>query len=164
MANREYPLSCTCGQCRRCKKREADRRWRANLSPERRAEMLERAREYKAEWYRRLTPEQRREKEARRDPERVRQRDRERYKRHKAKYLARNKARDAKKKYATATINARLQRGTIVKPDACSDCGATGVKLTGHHEDYDKPLEVEWLCYSCHGKRHRTPDEDLVGI
>lgn len=26
--------------------------------------------------------------------------------------------------------------------------------MQGHHPDYSKPLEVEWLCPRCHGARH----------
>ena len=50
-----------------------------------------------------------------------------------------------------------VRSGRIEKPAECSDCGeATEAKrLTGHHNDYNKPYEVEWLCYVCHGKRHR---------
>ncbi len=52
-------------------------------------------------------------------------------------------------------INA-VQRGRIEKPDACSCCGKNtpGNILHGHHDDYSKPLEVDWLCASCHGLRH----------
>lgn len=51
-------------------------------------------------------------------------------------------------------LNAAVRRGDISKPEQCSECGE-GKKLTAHHNDYSKPLEVEWLCYECHGKRHR---------
>ncbi len=30
----------------------------------------------------------------------------------------------------------------------CSDCGET--KVEAHHEDYSKPLDVEWLCKKHH--------------
>ena len=34
--------------------------------------------------------------------------------------------------------------------------------VDGHHEDYDKPLEVIWLCRGCHTKRHLESREILV--
>ncbi|MCK5601035.1 hypothetical protein KAR91_04145 [Candidatus Pacearchaeota archaeon] len=46
-----------------------------------------------------------------------------------------------------------LRRGEIEKPLRCEKCNRKH-KLTAHHEDYSKPLEVEWLCYECHGQRH----------
>lgn len=42
----------------------------------------------------------------------------------------------------------------IVVPEACSSCGATDRRLHGHHEDYYRPLDVEWLCTVCHKHRH----------
>lgn len=47
-----------------------------------------------------------------------------------------------------------IARGQIVKPSACSECGWEG-RIHGHHSDYSKPFQVEWLCQICHGKRHR---------
>ena len=44
------------------------------------------------------------------------------------------------------------KRGRLVSPQACEGCGKTGLLLQGHHPDYSKPLEVEWLCASCHNR------------
>jgi hypothetical protein len=53
-------------------------------------------------------------------------------------------------------FNAALRSGEIVRGDACEACGGTGGKraLDGHHDDYTKPLDVRWLCRSCHGEVH----------
>ena len=43
--------------------------------------------------------------------------------------------------------------GKITKPKYCSCCGEIR-KLNGHHKDYNKPLEVIWLCPACHRFLH----------
>ena len=35
----------------------------------------------------------------------------------------------------------------------CEQCGA--LPADAHHDDYSKPLDVRWLCESCHGIEHR---------
>ena len=35
----------------------------------------------------------------------------------------------------------------------CERCGADK-NVEAHHEDYSKPLEVNWLCVTCHGHKH----------
>ena len=47
-----------------------------------------------------------------------------------------------------------IERGEITKPKVCSKCGNGGL-IDGHHEDYSKPLDVVWLCKSCHISLHR---------
>jgi hypothetical protein len=47
-----------------------------------------------------------------------------------------------------------IKEGKIIRPDTCEDCGANTF-VEGHHFDYSKPLEVKWLCRTCHGKVHR---------
>lgn len=47
-----------------------------------------------------------------------------------------------------------VANGTLIKPRACEDCGEVG-HITGHHDDYSKPLEVRWLCRACHSKADR---------
>ena len=36
----------------------------------------------------------------------------------------------------------------------CESCGADG-RLHAHHNLYEKPLMVEWLCPACHKQLHR---------
>lgn len=42
-----------------------------------------------------------------------------------------------------------------MKPKKCQECQQVA-RLYGHHNDYHKPLEVEWLCQPCHEKRHKA--------
>lgn len=66
-------------------------------------------------------------------------------------------ARHPEKARARKAVSNAVRSGTIVKPDACEDCGKTfedARKLHGHHEDYSKPLDVNWLCKDCHQARH----------
>lgn len=46
------------------------------------------------------------------------------------------------------------QSPEIHRPPECSSCGAVGGRIEGHHYDYSKPLELTWLCSSCHLKIH----------
>lgn len=43
------------------------------------------------------------------------------------------------------------RRGRIVQ-QPCVDCGSRESQM--HHEDYDAPLSVTWLCRRCHLARH----------
>lgn len=54
---------------------------------------------------------------------------------------------------AAAKVRYAVWSGKLVKPSACQECGAAG-PVQGHHHDYDKPLDVRWLCASCHAAEH----------
>jgi hypothetical protein len=78
---------------------------------------------------------------------------RERAKRYRAKWLANNQ----EKRAAHSLVQYALKSGKLVKPDTCEDCGSPpyGKKgLHAHHDDYLRPLEVNWLCPKCHVSRH----------
>ena len=45
-----------------------------------------------------------------------------------------------------------IKNGKLV-PGPCELCGSTRF-VDGHHDDYAKPLDVRWLCRSCHKKEH----------
>jgi hypothetical protein len=61
--------------------------------------------------------------------------------RHRNEYIARYK------------LNNEIKKGNIFRPKNCEQCGAFA-KIHGHHKDYSKPLEVNWLCSVCHAKEH----------
>lgn len=58
---------------------------------------------------------------------------------------------------ARVLLGKAVRDGRITKPDGCEDCGQVtpSRRLHGHHQDYSKPLDVEWLCKDCHWDRHR---------
>jgi len=45
-----------------------------------------------------------------------------------------------------------VRKGTLL-PQPCVRCGCE--QSLAHHEDYDKPLDVMWLCQPCHKQRHK---------
>jgi hypothetical protein len=52
-----------------------------------------------------------------------------------------------------AYANVYQRRGAL-KPQPCEDCGRSNVEK--HHADYSKPLDVTWLCRTCHLRRHEN--------
>jgi ribosomal protein S27AE len=63
-------------------------------------------------------------------------------------------AENSEKCSAQRKVRDAVKTGEVVKPSFCSSCGKRRV-LNGHHDDYAHPLDVRWLCNSCHGKEHR---------
>lgn len=57
-----------------------------------------------------------------------------------------------------AAVNAALKVAIIVKPMECSKClqAKRSYQLMAHHRDYSKPLEIKWLCCSCHRVGHNS--------
>ena len=50
------------------------------------------------------------------------------------------------------TVQRAVRRGLLTRPDTCSQCGASGL-IEGSHDDYSKPLDVQWLCVLCHRRK-----------
>ncbi len=63
------------------------------------------------------------------------------------------------KSAARTYVYAAIKEGILIRPLECSRC-LKECKSEAHHEDYMKPLEVIWLCRSCHGKEHRKHKDD----
>ena len=90
---------------------------------------------------------------AHRDYERMRSQDSDR-KKAVSDYMKRRRGLESVK----IKIAARgLARRAIIRGDIqitpCRDCGRTD-KLQAHHEDYNEPLLVVFLCHYCHNKAH----------
>ena len=58
------------------------------------------------------------------------------------------------KKPARRILRYYLEIKEIVRPENCDKCFKK-CKPDAHHLDYTKPLDVLWLCKSCHGREHR---------
>ena len=48
-----------------------------------------------------------------------------------------------------------VKKAKLIKPENCSLCERSGIKIDAHHEDYSKPLDIVWLCCNCHLAIHR---------
>lgn len=55
---------------------------------------------------------------------------------------------------ARVFVGAAIKEGILIRPLQCEKCMKI-CKPEGHHDDYTKPLNVRWLCRSCHGYEHR---------
>jgi ribosomal protein S27AE len=70
------------------------------------------------------------------DPERHRERKRRSY--------------DPVKQAARNAVRTAIERGELER----QPCGCGAEYAEAHHDDYDKPLEVRWLCPRCHRQHH----------
>ena len=67
---------------------------------------------------------------------------------------------------AQQKVRAAIKAGVITRKP-CEPCGAE--KAEAHHDDYNKPLEVRWLCSKCHHEWHRhnepiRPNSDIKKV
>ena len=56
------------------------------------------------------------------------------------------------KRWAHNALRSALKLG-LVERQPCEVCGE--VQTDGHHEDYDRPADVRWLCRLHHMAAHR---------
>ena len=85
----------------------------------------------------------------------VKTRDPEKRKQSNKEADARRRKRDPLKVKARETLRNAVRDGRIEKPSQCVMCSTVG-PVEGHHTDYSKPLDVEWLCQRCHDVEGET--------
>ena len=59
---------------------------------------------------------------------------------------------DLRRSIAHRAVAKAIRNGDLVRMP-CIRCGEK--KSLAHHEDYDKPIDVMWLCQPCHKQRHK---------
>ena len=74
---------------------------------------------------------------------------RKRYK----KYYEKNRLELLPKRNAHRLVMYAVKLGMLKRAKICEKC-MKECKPHGHHIDYTKPLEVVWLCHSCHKLEH----------
>jgi hypothetical protein len=64
------------------------------------------------------------------------------------------KRREQDSRYSRAhnLVSRAVKKGILIKTP-CEYCGRED-NVHGHHDNYDEPLNVMWLCPICHRKRH----------
>lgn len=77
-----------------------------------------------------------------------------RYRKYQNKYLIEKRKSGDKKFIARQILKLAVKAKMIIKPLNCCKCNCED-KLEGHHSDYDKPLDVMWVCIPCHRKIHK---------
>lgn len=64
-------------------------------------------------------------------------------------------------------VNIAVQDGILERLPTCEHCGRFRYTVA-HHDDYQNPLDVRWLCRPCHGKWHAENgpglNRDLAGF
>jgi len=61
------------------------------------------------------------------------------------------------KRYAHSLVRRMIKAGTITRKP-CFVCGSEN-RIEAHHEDYNKPLEIIWLCHKHHMEIHKLIKE-----
>ena len=65
---------------------------------------------------------------------------------------------DLRRQRAHSMVSRAIKKGELTRMP-CIRCG--NLKTEAHHEDYDKPLDVMWLCSPCHKQRHKELKEEF---
>lgn len=72
------------------------------------------------------------------------------------RYQKASRLRDPMKYEARMAVSNAVRDGRLTRMP-CEKCGTT-VRVHGHHDDYNKPLDVRWLCHKHHMEHHGKSD------
>lgn len=55
---------------------------------------------------------------------------------------------------ARNAVGIAVRKGALQRPARCEYCGKARKRIEAHHPDYAKPLDIQWLCTTCHSMIH----------
>ena len=87
-------------------------------------------------------------------------RDMERERKLNSARCAKYRDNNPKKYNCRVVVKKQIAAGRIVASSACMGC-CRNIKTEAHHDDYNKPLQIRWLCKQCHEKWHMN-NEPIV--
>ena len=117
-------------KCKQCNKKDVAEHYRAN-----RVRIQEGRKEYNKDWW-------------------LSEKGRALRKGYTLRWLKEN----PKKHSAGQAVRKAVHFGKIKKPSECEECGSVA-ELHGHHDDYNRRLDVRWLCATCHRQWHAKNGE-----
>lgn len=78
------------------------------------------------------------------------------------RWEARNPERAHMGDQARYAVAKAIRHGVLARPAICEQCGISGKAIEGAHHDYSRPLDVRWLCKSCHSVWDHADPKTLV--
>jgi len=72
----------------------------------------------------------------------------------KKKYCAEWKKKYPERAKAHYEVAKAVKSGILKKAAVCENCHHPRPRVSAYHPDYSKPLEVVWLCQTCHLNEH----------
>lgn len=129
-------------------------------------EAIENRKKYRSEWQKEKRPilNARLRDRYVKNIESERDKANERMRRYMASEKGKVKHNETRKKYekdnpekisAQRKVRNAIKTGKLIRPEICDVCNKQG-NIEGHHEDYNKPLEVIWMCQFCHLYHHQS--------
>lgn len=67
------------------------------------------------------------------------------------------------KRSANQIVCNSVRDGRLTKSTTCESCGNNHNRIHGHHDDYNYPMIVRWLCPKCHNKWHKENGSGING-
>lgn len=102
---------------------------------------------------------EKRERRKKKDPDYQKRIRRKWYLKNREKQIAKQrqwnlKNLDYQKVSARQKLNDAVKLGHVMKRNRCQICDKKG-RMEGHHSNYERPLDVIWVCKDCHIKIHK---------
>ena len=67
------------------------------------------------------------------------------------------------KRSAQIIVRNAVRNGRLIRSKTCECCGINHKRIHGHHDNYNYPMIVRWLCPKCHNQWHKENGSGING-